>query len=90
MDILVEENVKNEYGTFVTASTGSKSAFITVNKDNSLQVCCKNASHRVWRGFGRYFSDVNEALGGYKSGDMKALIRMAVELSKDSGNPVLN
>ena len=90
MDILVEEKVESEYGTYITASTGKKSAFITVSKDGSLQVCCKNASHRAWNGFGRYFENVEDALNGYKSGAMKALIQMAVDLSNDTNTPVLN
>lgn len=90
MAILIEDNDRNEYGTYITASTGKKRASIIVNKDGSLQVCCKNASHRAWNGFGRYFESVDEALEGYKSGDMKSLIQAAVELSNDSNNPTLN
>ena len=90
MDILVEEKVDTEHGTYITASTGKKSAFITVSKDGSLQVCCKNASHKAWNGFGRYFENIEDALDGYKSGDMKSLIQMAVDLSKDSNTPILN
>ena len=90
MDINVEEKVVTEYGTYITASTGNRSAFITINKDNSLQVCCKNASHKVWKGLGRYFDNIDDAIAGYKSGEMKALIRMAVDLSKDPNTPVLN
>ena len=90
MDILVEEKVDGEHATYITASTGSKSAFISVSKDGSLQVCCKNASHKAFKGSGRYFDNIDEAINGYKSDEMVALIQMAVDISKDSIKPVLN
>ena len=78
MVILVEEIVRDKYAIYVTATCEKKSAFISVEKDGSLNVCCRNASHNVWKGSGRFFNNEDEALNGYKSSEMKALIRMAV------------
>jgi hypothetical protein len=43
-------------------------------------VCCNNASHKAWKASkGRNFFSFDEALAGYKSAEMKAIISAAVE-----------
>jgi hypothetical protein len=43
-----------------------------------VRVCCQNAAHRTWRtGAGKLFPTIAEAVAGYKSPAMKAIIRAA-------------
>ncbi len=44
------------------------------SKFGYINVCCKNASHKVWNKSGRYFRTFQEALENYKSSEMKAII----------------
>jgi DNA-binding protein H-NS len=46
-----------------------------VNDEN--EVLCKNASHKVWKGSGKFFDTVADALNNYKSPEMKSIIRAA-------------
>lgn len=56
-------------------ATEKKSASINYNRNlGIIGVCCKNASHRAWKGTGRNFNSFDEAKAAYKSSDMKAMI----------------
>lgn len=55
------------------ATCGKTSALIWVDA-HRFRVICQNASHKVWRGFGRLFRDAAEASEGFKSAAMKAII----------------
>lgn len=84
MQTLITEFKKSESGNshYVTATCGKTSAFVAIDGPNTpvpgLRVIVQNASHRVWRGFGRYFRTTEEALAGYKSDAVKAIIFAAV------------
>lgn len=78
--VMIEDIERIGQATYLTLSTDKKAANITVHDDGRLNVTCVNASHRVWRGAGRSFATVDDALSGYKSGDIKSLIRSAVDL----------
>lgn len=73
MTIQISEVVRTEHGTYVSAACGKVSAFVSVTSWG-LQVCCKNASHRVWRGAGKHFHTLADALAGYRSQEMQAMI----------------
>ena len=48
-----------------------------------INVICKNAAHKAWKGGGNYFHDSNcweQALGHYKSPEMRAMINEAKSL----------
>lgn len=77
MDIMILEQSKGNNVEYFTLKTGNKEAFIAVHLDGTIQVCCKNASHRVWRGSGRVFNDKASALASYKSTEMRAMIEAA-------------
>ena len=82
MEVKIDEIVKDEFGgTHVEATSGKTSATVSIFRGEmshmGVQVICKNASHKCWRGFGKFFSDVNEALSNYKSSEMKAIINAA-------------
>jgi hypothetical protein len=74
---------RTETGVYFTLRTRKTSATISRNR-LGVQVVKHNASHRVWKGLGRNFPDFESALAGYKSADMRTLIRSAEALSKES------
>ncbi|MBU2538105.1 MAG: hypothetical protein KKH22_06675 [Proteobacteria bacterium] len=77
MDIMILEQSEGNNVKYFTLKAGNKEAFVSVHRDGTIQVCCKNASHRVWRGAGRIFDDKASALASYKSNEMRAMIEAA-------------
>ena len=75
--------IENETSYFEMTS-GKRSAHINYNrKTNCVNIVCKNASHSVWRGSGKYFwGGWDEAIKGYKSAEMQAMIVAAENLCK--------
>lgn len=51
-----------------------------LGNDFSLNVLCKNASNRVWRGFGNWFTTWEQALDHYKSAAAITAINHAREV----------
>lgn len=78
--VITTEVIRSKVTLYVTASCGKTSALICVEKDG-VRVICKNASHRVWRGSGRFFSSVALAVEAYRSPAMKAIILAAEKLN---------
>ena len=74
MDVLFQSFTVRDRGIYAQAVCGKTSAEVWVEPD-SVRVICRNASHRVWRGFGRLFPSMPEALDGYKKPEMKAILR---------------
>lgn len=70
----------NDSGLWVEACCGKVSAGVWINGD-SISVTCFNAAHRVWRGMGRRFDSVAEALAAYRSPQMQAIIAAADKLN---------
>lgn len=64
-------------GFYVEATCNKVKAVVAVYS-YGLQVVCQNASHRVWKGSGKFFSTTDEAIGYYRSAEMKAIIQMAI------------
>ncbi len=63
----------------VTLEAGNKTFFVMIT-DSYINVLCKNAAHSAYRGLGRFFDTVDQAIEGYKSTAAKSAIRTAVEL----------
>lgn len=64
--------------TFFELTCGKKSAHIIIFSEG-IQVCCLNASHKVWKGAGKYYYTIEEALNSYKSEEMQAMILTAFD-----------
>jgi hypothetical protein len=66
---------------FIRCTDGRKVAaiiFSRISGDNwTINVLQVNASHKAYRGFGRYFQSWDEALNSYKSSFMKSFIALA-------------
>jgi hypothetical protein len=56
-----------------------KSASVYIGS-SYINVLCKNASHRAWGGLGKTFQTAEEAVAGYKTSEMKAIIQSAFEM----------
>ena len=79
--VLINEVNESEYTYYVEATVGKTSAYVSMAKrDRSVNVCCKNASHRVWRGIGKIFGSFAEARENYRSAAMKTIIDTAEEI----------
>lgn len=76
METTITRTSKTEFSTHVEASCGKVTAYVGIGK-NGVSVCAYNAAHKTWRGMGRTFRTVAEAIDGYKSAEMKAIIRAA-------------
>lgn len=77
--ILVIETTADEYGMGIELQGEKKGAYIRCT-DHYVQVICRNAANAAWRGQGKHFHGDNaweQALQGYKSAEMKELIRFA-------------
>lgn len=70
---VVNEINITDTGIYASASCGKTSATVVIN-DWEIRVICHNAAHKVWRGAGRAFATVTEALSAYKTPEMKAII----------------
>ena len=58
-----------------------KKAVINVSiRKGSVDVVYENAAHRAWRGPGRSFENIADALNNYKSSEMKAILQYVAEL----------
>jgi hypothetical protein len=74
MQVIITSVEHTECGKYFLVDCGKTSAHIYISKLGYINVCCKNASHKVWNKSGRYFRTFQEALDGYKSSEMKAII----------------
>lgn len=79
MQVIITRAEAIQTGKYFEADCGKTSAHIYISNAGYINVCCKNASHKVWKANGRYFRTFDEALAGYKSAEMKAIITAAME-----------
>lgn len=78
MNVQITELDRNQYADSISVQVNSTSAYISrEHRGGRVNVLCRNASHRVGRGAGRFFDDFDAAAAGYKSGAMKAAIEAA-------------
>lgn len=82
MTILITSHEVSEHGThYIELTNGKKDCSVSFSS-RGVQVCCKNASHAAWGGFGRQFGSFADAVDGYKSSAMKAMIEVASDAVK--------
>lgn len=78
MEAIINKTSYVEDSLFLEMSCGKKSAQIYFCT-SYVSVTCLNASHKVWRGTGKTFNDIFEAIAGYKSIEMKTMLRTAAK-----------
>ena len=79
-EVLITRKHESEFTVTIEATCGKKTGVVSFRKNSeSMHVLCVNASHMAWCGGGRYVRSLGEALECYKSPEMKAIIRAAVE-----------
>lgn len=83
MNIQILETSRTASGTYFQASCEKKTALVAIHSWG-VQVICQNAANRVWKGGGRHFPTIAAAIMGYKSGEMKAIIRAAGEFNAET------
>lgn len=77
--IIITNTGTTEAGKYFEVDCGKTSAHVYISNAGYINVCCKNASHKAWKANGRYFRTFDEALAGYKSAEMKAIISAVME-----------
>ena len=60
-----------------TIENRNVAVMIVSGKSNYVNVRVKNASHKVWKGMGKDFATIDEAVSNYKDGKIKAIIQSA-------------
>lgn len=86
MEIQISKMIRSEYGTVhMELACNKTSAYVGIDKDGGVQVCTMNASHRAWRGGGKYYRSISEALEHFRSAEMKAIIAAAFEAITTTG-----
>jgi len=81
MDVIIIDNKQSATGSYFEAVCGKTSAYVWYGKfSGTINVCCKNASNRVWKGTGRTFWSIDDALAAYKSPEMKAIIQASTQV----------
>jgi ribosomal protein L31 len=81
MNVIITEQLTKTYGntgryTFVTGECGKHSATVTVAPNYiNIRVC--NAAHRAWKGMGKTFATVEQALANYRTAEIRAIIQAA-------------
>lgn len=78
--VTITDSKLTNHALYVEATCGTTSALIAIRAER-IQVICQNASHKVWRGAGKHFNSVAEAVANYKSPAMKAIIAAADALN---------
>lgn len=69
----IDEITATDSGIYMMLSCGKVQACVNINAWEIRVTCC-NASNRVWRGAGRGFATLAEAVAAYKKPEMKAII----------------
>ena len=81
MNVLITQQLARTYDnigrcTFVTAECGKHRATVLV-APNYINVSVQNAAHRAWKGMGKTFATVEQALANYRSAPIRAIIEAA-------------
>lgn len=69
----VTEFTINDMGIYAMATCGKVTACVCIT-DFGVRVTCINAAHKCFRGAGRGFATVAQAIEAYKKPEMKAII----------------
>jgi DNA-binding protein H-NS len=83
MNIIITEQLRGEHGFTLAATCDKVQGVVSIHR-HGVQVLCVNAAHRVWRGGGRCFNSITDALAAYKSPEMRAIIQAAVTLESET------
>lgn len=70
--LILDQSIEGEY-TFFELATEKQEMFVNVGPV-AVRVCVKNASHKAYRGMGRSFETIEDAIAGYKSAACKTML----------------
>jgi hypothetical protein len=77
------------YRYFLVQAEGKKLDVLVVTGTHSyVRVILKNSSHAAWKGMGRRFENIEEAIMGYKSESVRHALGIIGESCKRSGGTV--
>jgi len=58
---------------------GKKTAYVTKCGYGGFRVCVINAAHKAWGGTGKHYRDLESAIAGFKSPEVRAMIEFAAK-----------
>jgi DNA-binding protein H-NS len=81
---IISDNTTNqkgsEYRSVELSSEKQSISVLSVSGNHSyVNVTVNNASHKVWRGAGKVFGSIEDAISNYKSADVKAMLEYVRE-----------
>lgn len=68
---------------FIAELVNGKHSLCVSVSPNGLQVLVANASHKAWRGMGRSFANLSEALDYYRTPEIRDMVAAAVRISNE-------
>ena len=70
------QTIGNSEYRYIGLATEKAAINVTIASgfDSHVRVIVQNASHRAWRGVGKRFNTLAEAIANYKSGAVKAML----------------
>lgn len=80
MTFEITHRATTDWREYVELRTDKQALSFSRATDGSVNTLILNASHRAYRGGGRVFKSVDAALEGYKSPEVKAMIRACVDV----------
>jgi hypothetical protein len=79
--VMITETKLTNSALYVQATCGKVSALVCIS-EHQFRVIVQNASHKVWRKFGKAFRNATEAVDAYKSQEVKSIILAADALNR--------
>ena len=83
MNIAITKYTAGSDAAYVHAECGRRAACVGIYDNGAVNVVCCNAAHRVWRGGGRQFDTLADAVAGYKSAGMRSIIQAAADYTAE-------
>ena len=90
MNIIIKSDSTSEHGRrSLEFIIGKKEIYVSVLK-NEVNVLVKNASHKAYRGMGKFFTSFDDAINNYKSVEVKRAITCVYEMTQGQSVKVIN
>ena len=85
MNVIIKQSSDKTYpntGRYVMASMscGNHDAVVMISQ-HEVRVVVENAMNRAWRGMGKGFRSVDEAIDNYKTPEIRSMIRACADLA---------
>lgn len=83
MNLILAQHISCKYAQYFLINADGQEQTVTIYRDGRVGVCVHNAANRVWKGMGRQFNDIKEAMDQYKSEKTRSAIAFAHQIAPD-------